>query len=165
MSAPPLLPPPAVGSAVRGPGTTVAGLRSRSHAHGPVGGGRGGTEGALLGSHHMGWWVWALCSSSPCCSYFRSASTLRFNLLVRCMFGSSAACGRVWQARMAAFPLMLWFCGAAVFLPLCLCVCGVGPGCISERDYGMCLPFNHLLCRLARTAVIARRVLCAWLSP
>ena len=49
---------------------------------------------------------------------------LRFKLLFRCSCGSSAACEHVWQACLAAVPLVLIRC-VAVFLPRCFCVCVV----------------------------------------
>ena len=47
---------------------------------------------------------------------------LRFKLLVRCSCGSSAACEHVWQACLAAVPLVLVRC-VAVFLPPLAFVC------------------------------------------
>ena len=88
-----------------------------------------------------------------------------FKLLFRCSSGSSAACDHVWQACLAAVPLVLWLVSGCIPAPLLMCVCGVGPGCNLERDYGMCLPFNHLLCRLARTSATASRVLVRGCHP
>ena len=60
---------------------------------------------------------------------------LRFKLLVRCSCGSSAACEHVWQACLAAVPLVLVRCVAVFLPPLLLCVCGVGPGCIFGEGF------------------------------
>ena len=43
----------------------------------------------------MGWWVWALCSPSPCCFLLLLRCTGVFKMLFRCSSGSSAACEHV----------------------------------------------------------------------
>ena len=93
---------------------------------------------------------------------FLPRCTCVFKMPARCVCESCAAWARcVWLLSRAYMSLVWLSCPSACVV----CVVFVGPGCILVRDFRMCPPFKRLLCRLARTAVTARRVLVRGCRP
>ena len=112
------------------------------------------------GLGHLGSWVWALGAWTRIAFCLDVLASLKCRLVV-CV--SHAPHGRAASGCFLMCALSLvWLSRPSACV---VCVVFVGPGCILVRDFRMCPPFKRLLCRLARTAVTARRVLVRGCRP